>query len=703
MTVARQGPALASFCYACTCTLLMVAYLLTMPPGYTFEETSILSAACASFGIAHPPGHPLYVLGCAPFALLAEWTGFNSAVGVAWASAAAATAACGVLVAILRRMGIPMLQSCSVAIAFGLSLSLWSQAIIQQTHALHVLLFGVALLLADGYGREGGRRKLYALAAVLGLGMSNNWPLFLLSMPVSLMWLLPARRSLAKDLGGLRWAACVGAFLLGLLPYLHMAFPHQAGSTFLGIVLPDEFLDYAVRGQYSTYLEAEQHPRWDERHLNALLAVATMLKNMTWLGGALGVVGIVVAAKKWPRWQLAALLWGLASTTYVLGLYRPYGIDAELARTHFRSAALTAHFLFAIAVATGLSTVMERIRGVAGDMSKAPLSFALSCMALLLPALALALHFGQVDRSRDDVAMRYASLVFDEVEPSSLLLVSLSSMDYPLLYDSYIREGGDGPAAELVLDYLDRVGPRPDIGQLSDYLGREERAAAITAFVPYDLRRTKFHGTYFTVGAYPIEESIEASDQALEFLLHAASLRDASNSAATRSFVDRLVFRYSLVALLLEGVEDLEVDPRYVETMEALGNEPGGRYARFLIDSFDLVDAGDVDAVIAGLDEIGDMDELPAKWQVDALSVLAQTQVQAGETEQARLTLERALQVSKNTSSTVVPVALLALLAHEGNFEGYARLRKRHPELDPRLLAGSDAQCRSNLGVSCAP
>ena len=703
MTVARQGPALVLFCYACTCSLLMAAYLLTMPPGYTFGETSILSAACTSFGVAHPPGHPLYVLGCAPFALLAEWTGFNPAIGVAWASATAASAACVVLVVILRRMGIPTMQSCTVAIAFGLSLSLWSQAIIQQTHALHVLLFGVALLLADGYSREGGRRKIYALALVLGLGMSNNWPLFLISMPVSLMWLLSARWSLSKDLAGISWAACAGAFLLGMLPYLNMVFPHQAGSSYLGISLPDEFLDYAVRGQYAAYIEAEQHPRWDERQLNALLAVAAMLKNMTWLGGVLGLVGIVVAATKWPRWQLAALLWGLVSTTYILGLYRPYGIDAELAGAHFRSAALTAHFLFAIPVATGLVTVMERIRVVAGELSKAPLSFALLCIAMLLPALALALHFGQVDRSRDDVAMRYASLLFDEIDPSSLLLVSPSSMDYPLLYDSYIRDGGDGPAAELVLDYLDRVGPRPDIGQLPDYLGREESEVAITAFVPYDLRQTKFHGTHFTVGAYPIEESIEASDLALDFLLYAAEVRDVSNSAETRSFVDRFVFRFSLVALLMDGVEDLEVDPRYIETMEALGDEPGGRYARFLVDSFGLVDRRDVDGVITAIDELGDMDEFPVEWQVDSLNVLARTQVQAGETEQARLTLERALKLSKNTSSTVIPVALLALLAHEGNFEDYARLRKRHPELDSRLLAGTDAQCRANLGVSCAP
>lgn len=703
VTAANGGSRLEPFAYAFVCSFLLGTYLLTMPPGYTFGETSLVAAACASFGAAQPPGFPLFVLSCAPFSLLAQWAGFNPAVGASLASAVAASAACGCLAHLLSRMGVATVVSCAVAATFGLSLTFWSQAIVQEAYALHVLLLCVALLLADGYCRDGGVKKLYALAAVMGLGLSNNWPLLVLVAPVPLLWLAPKARDIAKDLKKGRWAFCIAAFFLGLVPYLHMVFLPASGAHYPGISLPDRFFDYVVRDQFAPYIDFDQHPRWDERQANALLAVVAMLKDLTWLGGALGAVGIVSLARKWSPWRLAALGWGLLGTTYLLGLYRPFGFDAEFSGPFYRNTALGAHFFFAVPVAFGVAFIIERSKALLKDRGPEQPRRFLPWAALLLPALALGLHFSRVDRSADDVAMRYAGLVLEEVDEESLLLVSPVSMDYPLLFAPVLDGKSDGPVAEVAQHYLDRVGPKPDIGRLGEYLGREEKAAVITAFVPYDLRLTKSHGLYFTAGRFPLEESIQASDRALSLLAEMSSLRDRANSVKTRFFVDRVVYRYCLVASLIKDTELFEPDPRVAGLLAELDGTPGCKYAGFLVSSLQSAGAGDLGEVTANVDGLGDLGALPVEWQLEVLNVLARVQVQAGEIDLAKETLEHALGLTRLSPEPAVPLALLALHSQEGNFEEYARLRRRHPELDPRILAGSDAQCRSNLGVSCAP
>ncbi len=687
---------------AFACSFLLGTYLLSMSPAYTFGETSLLAAACASFGVGHPPGFPLYVLTCAPVTSLVGWLGFEPALGASFASAVAAVAACACLAWLLLRTGVHGAVAASVAAAFGLSASLWSQAVIQQVHALHVLLFAATLLVAHLYAEGGGRRRLFLLSLLAGLGLSHNWPLFVLCLPVPLLWLVPARGRIAADLGRGGWAGCLGAFAAGLAPYLHLAFPPQSGSSYLGFDLPEQLIQYSVLGQYTPYLSLDQHPRWDVRQLNGLAAALAMLRDMTWLGGALGLAGVYAAARRFGSWRLAALAWGILVPTYLFGLYRPHGVDITVADAHFRSAALTAHFLYAFLAAHGLAMLLGAARDRWGERMGAGAARMLPALAVLLPAAALALNRAGAVRVADDVAVRYAKLVQGEVDPDKLLLVSPTSMDFPLLYDPYLTEGGER-RAELVHDYLDRVGPKPDIDRLALYLGREEREAVISPFVPFDLRLSKFHGAYFTVGAFPVEETIEASEDALGFIRHASLLRDSVNSAETVSFIDRVVYRFCLTAQLLEGVEKegFTPDPRYMALMEELAGEPGCRYPRFLLGSLEVVARGDVETVAANLEAMGDQSDMPAEWRIEALSILARTQVEAGESEEALLTLGEALRLTSSTPARAIPLAMLAIHAREGDFESYARLRRRHPELDPAALAGTDAQCRSNLGRSC--
>ena len=581
-------------------------------------------------------------------------------------------------------------------------MTFWSQAIVPGTYALHTLLFCSSIYVADSYVRSGGTGRLYALAALLGLGLAANWPLFVLLLPVPILWVLSSAKKAGADLASWKKLVLVALFLaFALVPYLHMLLLPKSASTYLGFVLPNDFIDYALKGQFSAYLDPDQHPRWDERHTNAGISLYKVATGMTWLGGFLGATGLFIVLRKWPTAQKAAMLWGLLVPTYLFGLYRPHGFDVTLATERFESMALTAHIPYAILVAVGLSAALAWLKGYFAkrNVQEKNLGF-LPLLALVLPVLSLVLHYGKVDLSNDDIAMRYAGLVRGEVDPEHLLLASPSRMDYPLLYDRYITQG-KGANAEIAQQYLDRVGPKPDIDQLEDYLGREEKQAVITAFVPYDLRKQKSHITHFSVGDFPVEETVEASDEALDFLQHAAEARKSLNSEQTKAFIDRLLYRFAVVALILAGVEDYEPNPRHIELLGTISETPGGKYASFLVSSIDDALAGNVDEVQAAVDEMGDLESFPVAWQVDVLSTLARTQVAAKKRDEARATLEQALSHHRKSQSTSIPFALLVLLAQQSDFEEYARLRRRHPGLDARLLSGLDAQCRSNLGVSC--
>ena len=690
---------------AAVCSALLAAYLLTMPPGYTFGDGALLSAACASLSPAQPPGYPLYVVTCAPFAWLGGLLSFGPGQGASLASAAAAATTCALLAAMLARMGISSGVAAATAFALGLSHAFWSQAVAQQVHSLQAMLFALALFLADRYSRDGGPGRLVALAATLGLWLSNDWALSLLVLPAVLLWLVPARGRLAGDLGGAVPAKCLGAFLLGLSPYLLVAFGQRIVPTFPIGSPPAGFLGYVMSGGPGSVVFLDQPPRPDEQQLRGLSSVLRLLEGPTYLGGLLAIAGAALLARRWSAWRLAALAWGILSCSYVTAVFLPPFFEAELAAERLAAISLASAVTLSIPMAHALDQALGWVAGKAREKSPGPdWAAGVPYLAFLLPFSALVANHGAVDRSADDVAPMYADLVLGEVDPSSLLLASSTKMDYPLVYDHMLRRR-EQPTAEVEIaeQYLDRVGPRPTIDQLGEYLGREEKAAAITPFVPFGQRDRQSNGVYFTVGRFGLDELLVLSGEARELIAHAASVRDRANSAHLRAFVDRVTFRYAVVADLLVAGGDGQVPEADASLLGDLSEAPGVRFSKFFVNAQELVQRGDIEGVEALLDEMGDAGDLPLGWQVEALNVRARALARADRLDEAREALKDALAIDPSTSIASVPVALLALYAQEGAFGEYARLRARYPGVDPRLLAGADAQCRSNLGRSCAP
>jgi len=153
-----------------------LVYLITRAPGLYYTDTGELAAACATLGIAHPTGYPLFTLLGHAWSML-PWPSVIIGLGILNALVVGA----GVMVMayvvrdVLRRIGhaddAPTLFiSLGAAGLMGFSAVAWDAATAIEVYGLHILLLAVTLA-PFGFGLLGA---IYG-AAALGLGIAFIW------------------------------------------------------------------------------------------------------------------------------------------------------------------------------------------------------------------------------------------------------------------------------------------------------------------------------------------------------------------------------------------------------------------------------------------------------------------------------------------------------------------------------------------------
>src|SRR6185436_5261473 len=119
-------------------------------------------------------GYPLY------FALgqLALWiTGAEPAHAANLMSAATAAVACGVIVPVAARLSGSIVAGVAAALLVAVSYTFWSQAVIAEVYALHVVFLYLTLLLLLRWSR----RPTLGRLAVFSIGFGNHLSMVLLA------------------------------------------------------------------------------------------------------------------------------------------------------------------------------------------------------------------------------------------------------------------------------------------------------------------------------------------------------------------------------------------------------------------------------------------------------------------------------------------------------------------------------------------
>src|SRR5207245_1814977 len=116
-------------------------------------------------------GYPLYF---AIGALFLRLTGAEPARALNLASAIQAAAACGLLVCVAAELSGSVLAAMAAAVMFAVSYTFWSQAIIAEVYALHMLFVSLTVLLVLAWAARPTVGRLALLFAAYAIGFGNH-------------------------------------------------------------------------------------------------------------------------------------------------------------------------------------------------------------------------------------------------------------------------------------------------------------------------------------------------------------------------------------------------------------------------------------------------------------------------------------------------------------------------------------------------
>ena len=193
-----------------------VLYRATLLPGLDLGDTASFQVVVGSPFVSPRDGYPLYF---AVAGLVVGWIGGDPARGLNLMSAIAAATACGILTLVAADVSGSIVAGAGAALLLAGSYTFWSQSIIAEVYALHVLFIGLTLWLLLHWERRPTVGRLALFFAVYALGFGNH---------LSMILLLPAYAAFLLVVSPDGWRSvfrprvvilAIGLAAIGALPY----------------------------------------------------------------------------------------------------------------------------------------------------------------------------------------------------------------------------------------------------------------------------------------------------------------------------------------------------------------------------------------------------------------------------------------------------------------------------------------------------
>jgi hypothetical protein len=156
----------------------LALYRSTLLPGVDLGDTASFQAAAGSPVITPRDGYPLYFAIGRVFVWL---IGGDRAHAMNVASAVQAALACGVILLVASELAGSILAGAAAAVLFAGSYTFWSQAVIAEVYALHVLLIGASLFFLLHWSRGPTTPRLALFFGTYALSFGNHLSMVLLA------------------------------------------------------------------------------------------------------------------------------------------------------------------------------------------------------------------------------------------------------------------------------------------------------------------------------------------------------------------------------------------------------------------------------------------------------------------------------------------------------------------------------------------
>ncbi len=417
--------------------LALATYLATMPRTITFEDAGLFHGVCATGGIAHPPGYPLFTLACTalyqlPLDPILLGNGLSALFGAA---------TCTVLVFILRLFNVARPVALFAGLLLACSNAFWSQAIIIEVYTLNTLLVISALYLALQLAQQPTKRTAIGLALTIALGFANHWPLVALSLPAIAVICLHRTPWLLGQLKSPRFLlAIMVTVVAGLSPYVSLFLKTEPLVSYAGPVHNlSEGLRYFLREVYASQDHQAGADLTDKlSFLGWVMAEST--RQFSILAMIAAVIGVLVAFPVSMRSINLALL--ILFLCHTAGLALLLGFNYEYPSIAiFRPYPLVAWCCLAIWAGLGLNSLHLQARRYRGGAAT------LAGLATLALVTTFASNLGQNNRVDDWLAAETSELILTSLEDNAAMVVRGDTVTLALLYQHTVR--GLRPDVEL--------------------------------------------------------------------------------------------------------------------------------------------------------------------------------------------------------------------------------------------------------------
>src|SRR5215216_2001814 len=435
----RRGATLLGGAVAIFVGILYIGTLAPTVLPYSVPDTldsPMLQAEVSVLGVGHPTGYPTYMMLTHLFTYLPFG---DPAYRVNLASAVYGVAAVLVVYLAGLRLGGRAVAAASGALAFGLSGTFWSQAVIAEVYTFEAFLVALVILFVLLWRDRRDDRYLLLSAFLVGLSLTHHLTSVLLVLALPAFVFLIDRRVFSRT--GLMLKS-LGLFLLGLLPLLYLpvrALMHAP----LNEADPSTLWRFLLLVTGGSFL-AESAEKG--RHCSpSSLALANPSTKLQLLGdhlfGQFPLFLIIVGAL-----AVVYLLFTDRATTVLLGtLFFGCLVQAavylQLGIEDFYVFLIPAFLAFGLCISAGLGVLLRWVESLAmGSTARGILLFIISTLMLIVPLSGVRDSYAAHDRSGDYGGRRTIEAVAGNVEKGATVLHHRSPLWYMVLVEGRRRD-----------------------------------------------------------------------------------------------------------------------------------------------------------------------------------------------------------------------------------------------------------------------
>ncbi|MFA6448257.1 MAG: DUF2723 domain-containing protein [bacterium] len=590
----------------------LALFLLTLAPDIMFEDSGEFATSAYSLGVGHPPGYPLYNLLGRAFEALPL---LNPAFRINLMSAFFGALGLAALFAAARALGFSRFASFIGAAACGLSVTLWSQAVICEVYTLNTLLIA-ALLWAMALMRNGSSRALPAFFVLLGLAAAIHYTTLVAFVPalaIAAFWPgAPRKRRFA--------GFAAGAFLMASMTAIYSLLPFRAAANAIF-----NWRDPSSLLRFLEHIKRSQFSDWENQlafHMPTVMKYFTkFMENLPaeYFGVFLFVslIGIALLISERP-WLGAAGAWLWLVQSIGILLYIRFHADAigfSVARVFY----IGAYAVMSVFIAAGTDGLMRHL-GAGKPWLRTAIAVALAA-CLLFP---LARGYRQNNLSADNRFVEFDRDIFRYLPRDAVYYLMGAHFIAPAVYLRYTHNLRpdvtliDGTGNMLISELEKRRGPfKPTniVASIDQMLDRNNGRFPLVFSQPQPFEGVPWtlaqRGPLFFPAAKPAcdlrgwnpasygftPESTAGRDFETRALVSFLDTRMAEcefmngNNAAGLAYVDRSVKSYpdsaqvSLMAgqlldrynlsedATLRYQEALKISPTYIDAFIQLGNQ----------------------------------------------------------------------------------------------------------------------------------